>query len=60
MHIYIYTILEIRTARSDKNTNSCPNSCHATDQVDAIANESVPIQLAQCWFLGLAISSAEI
>jgi len=23
-------------------------------------NESVPIQLAQCWFPGLAISSAEI
>jgi len=27
---------------------------------DRIGNESVPIQLAQCWFSGLAISSAEI
>ena len=26
----------------------------------AIGNESVPIQLAQCWFTGLAISSAKI
>ena len=25
-----------------------------------IGNESVPIQLAQCWFLGLAISIAKI
>ena len=28
--------------------------------VAAIANESVPIQLAQCWFSGLAISNAKI
>jgi len=25
-----------------------------------IANESVPVQLAQCWFHGLAISNAKI
>jgi len=25
-----------------------------------MGNESVPIQLAQCWFPGLAISNAEI
>ena len=27
---------------------------------DATGNESVPIQLAQCWFSGLAISNAKI
>jgi len=27
---------------------------------ELIGNESVPIQLAQCWFPGLAISSAKI
>jgi len=26
----------------------------------SVANESVPIQLAQCWFPGLAISNAKI
>jgi len=26
----------------------------------SIGNESVPIQLAQCWFPGLAISSAKV
>jgi len=25
-----------------------------------IGNESVPIQLAQCWFRGLAISNAKV
>jgi len=29
-------------------------------QKSAIGNESVPIQLAQCWFPGLAISNAKI
>jgi len=28
--------------------------------VNSIGNESAPIQLAQCWFAGLAISNAEI
>jgi len=36
----------------------------ATARADTIrydtGNESVPIQLAQCWFPGLAISKAEI
>jgi len=28
--------------------------------IKTTGNESVPIQLAQCWFPGLAISSAKI
>ena len=28
MHIYINTIEKSRTAKSDKNTNSCPNTCN--------------------------------
>jgi len=32
--------------------------CKSHAQLDAIGNESVPIQLAQCWFSGLAISNA--
>jgi len=31
-----------------------------TSCLQTIENESVPIQLAQCWFPGLAISNAEI
>ena len=31
-----------------------------TDNEANIGNESVPIQLAQCWFPGLAISNAKI
>ena len=30
------------------------------DSFDARGNESVPIQLAQCWFPGLAIYNAKI
>jgi len=30
------------------------------DRDKAIGNESVPIQLAQCWFRGMAISNAKI
>jgi len=44
----------------------CPNTDQATPSVamgrvrrSLIGNESVPIQLAQCWFLGLAISNAK-
>jgi len=29
-------------------------------QASSIGNKSVPIQLAQCWFPGLAISNAKI
>ena len=28
MHIYINTVEKSRTARSDRNTNSCPNTCN--------------------------------
>jgi len=31
----------------------------ATNTESATGNESVPIQLAQCWFPGLAISNAK-
>jgi len=31
-----------------------------TEHSSSVGNESVPIQLAQCWFPGLAISSAKI
>ena len=35
-------------------------ACNDVRVCDGIANESVPIQLAQCWFHGLAISYAKI
>jgi len=48
-------------------SNICPGLSKFTDgpqalsrMVAAIANESVPIQLAQCCFPGLAISNAKI
>ena len=31
-----------------------------TNKVNCIQNKSAPIQLAQCWFPGLAISNAKI
>ena len=34
--------------------------CMSDNTWNNTGNESVPIQLAQCWFPGLAISSAEI
>ena len=33
---------------------------HPAELCNSIGNESVPIHLAQCWFPGLAISSAKI
>jgi len=59
---------------SPKTEKSRPNPTQAIGQPNAwtnlerrkvthgqtdIGNESVPIQLAQCWFPGLAISNAE-
>jgi len=40
----------------DRYIDSLPHTVRAT----SIGNESVPIQLAQCWFPGLAISNAKI
>jgi len=37
-----------------------PQFFFCRDRSSAPRNESVPIQLAQCWFSGLAISKAEI
>jgi len=34
--------------------------CAADEKSEPIGKESVPIQLAQCWFPGLAISNAKI
>ena len=40
----------------------CLQTCHwsVVDILNLIGNESVPIQLAHCWFPGLVISNAEI
>ena len=35
-------------------------SRHRNEVVELDGNESVPIQLAQCWFPGLAISDAKM
>jgi len=38
---------------------SAPESSMLTTRLLTVGNKSVPIQLAQYWFLGLAISSAK-
>ena len=51
--------------RNDATRRAAPqrNATHSTRCERAITrrigNESVPIQLAQCWFPGLAISNAK-
>jgi len=48
--------LSRNVARSLCNSRA---SCLVYVALDAIGNESVPIQLAQCWFTGPAISNAK-
>ena len=50
---HVWIILLVETAK-------CRQLCHCLmSKFVNIGNDSVPIQLAQCWFPGLAISNAK-
>ena len=62
---YAYTLSEYKNEACACDTRRAYTSIRhftACVQIEtgAIGNKSVPIQLAQCWFPGLAISNAKI
>ena len=62
---YAYTLSEYKNEACAYGTRSAYASIRhftACVQIEtgAIGNKSVPIQLAKCWFPGLAISNAKI
>ena len=46
--------------KKNDNLNKNKNTKNNNDAKCLIGNESVPIQLAQCWFPGLAVFNAKI
>ena len=57
--------VERRTGKVRQSETDVLPLCYATNYVtgkeeESVGNESVPTQLAQCWFPGLAISNTEI
>ena len=60
--LYIYCLFKTKFLYKPFNSNRiiCANTGRSMARHETIRKESVPIQLTQCWFPGLAISNAKI